>query len=181
MSGGNEISVDTWHSMHGDQGSSHRELLDGEIVVMPEPGPAHADCMNKLIRMLSEALGDRAVLSVQNPIVLDERSEPRPDIAVLRSGLEPGAHPGAADILLLIEVSETPKYLAYDRGRKASYYARSGIPECWIIDLPSSQVLVLRSPASGGYREIRNVRGTGPVEIQQLPDIQFDAADLVGS
>lgn len=166
--------------MRADQGGGHRELLDGEVVVMPEPGPAHADCMNRLTRILSEAIGDQAVVSVQNPVVLDDRSEPRPDIAILKSTVQPGTHPQAAEVLLLIEVSESSNWLAYDRGRKASYYARSGIPECWIIDLPGKQVLALGSPASGGYREIRNLRRTSKLSISRLPDVEFEADQLVG-
>jgi Uma2 family endonuclease len=53
----------------------------------------------------------------------------------------------------LIEVADTT--LAFDRGLKANLYARAGVRETWVVDLEGSQILVMRSPAPGGYRDIR--------------------------
>ena len=178
MAGEHEITVDQWRGMR-DAGA-RGELLDGQVVVMPDPGPAHVDCLNRLNRLLLETLAGKAVVSVQNPVVLDERSEPRPDLSVLKTTVDPSAHPGPGDVLLLIEVSESPKFLAYDRGRKASYYARSGIPECWVVDVPGQQVLMLRSPASGGYRDIRNVPPSATIGIERLPDVELGVAAILG-
>jgi Uma2 family endonuclease len=79
------------------------ELLDGEVVQMTPIGSRHADCVNRLTQLVVEQVARRAVVSVQNPVRLGERSEPQPDLALLR--LRPSyaaAHPGPEDILLII-------------------------------------------------------------------------------
>ena len=80
------FTVDEWHRM-GDAGlfgeGARVELLDGEVIEMAPIGSAHAGCVNRLSRLLVGLLGERAVMAPQNPIVLNERSEPQPDIAVL--------------------------------------------------------------------------------------------------
>ena len=60
-----------------------------------------------------------------------------------------GSHPTAADVLLLVEISESS--LAYDRGVKLALYARVGVPEVWIVDLIGAAVEVYREPKEGAY------------------------------
>jgi Uma2 family endonuclease len=77
-------------------------------------------------------------------MVLDDISEPQPDVAVLapRPDEYSQSHAGPSEILLLVEVSDIT--LAFDRDSKAPYYASSGIRECWIVDLAGDQILVMR-------------------------------------
>jgi Uma2 family endonuclease len=51
---------------------------------------------------------------------------PRPDFYK-------GTRPAPADVLLLLEVSDTS--LWYDRSVKLRLYARAGIREYWIVDV----------------------------------------------
>jgi Uma2 family endonuclease len=60
------------------------ELLDGEVVEMAPIGAPHAGCVNRLNRLFTALLGERAVVSVQNPLLLRPRSEPQPAVALLR-------------------------------------------------------------------------------------------------
>src|ERR1700749_4554668 len=80
------------------------ELLEGQLVDMSPIGPRHALVIDKLNRLLLTTLDERAWLRVQNPIVLDNASEPQPDIALVRLPWNghPDAHPRPPDILLLI-------------------------------------------------------------------------------
>ena len=74
----------------------------------------------------------RAQVRVQNPIRLGEHNEPQPDLALVQRGGSYGsAHPGPADVFLVLEVADTT--LAADRGVKMPLYARAGIPEAWLI------------------------------------------------
>lgn len=158
------------------------ELLDGEQVVMPAHTERHASCVNELTRLLHEKVGQQATVSVQSPVALAEGSEPCPDLALLRprdDGYKT-SYAAPSDVYLLIEVSDTPITLTTDRGRKASLYAKHGITECWVVDLTGNQVLVHRSPASGGYRDIRNLRGAAELSIEHLDGIVLAAADVVG-
>ena len=108
------------------------ELIDGEIIDMAAIGSPHAAITNRLARLLSRALHDDvALVSVQSPLRLDMYSEPEPDLTILRPRADGyrTSHPGAADVLLLVEVSETS--LAYDRGvslrsTRGPAFARSG-------------------------------------------------------
>ena len=158
------------------------ELLDGEQVPMPTPTDAHAACIMRLTKVLGDAIGDQATLSVQNPLALGENSQPCPDIALLVPRADNYTVVGVRpyDVLLLVEVSDTSSALTHDRGRKASYYARTGIAECWIVDLVSQQVLVHESPASGGYREIRNLRSDATLLVSALPGVSVSCGDLLG-
>ena len=105
----------------------HRvELIDGEIIDLNAIGSPHAAITTRLTQQFIRAVGDLAIISVQNPLRLDSYNEPEPDLLVLRPRADDyqANHPGAADVLLLIEVSETS--LAYDRGAKLALYARFG-------------------------------------------------------
>ncbi|HUF73627.1 MAG TPA: Uma2 family endonuclease [Gammaproteobacteria bacterium] len=122
------------------------ELIEGEIIDMPPIGSRHAGTVNHLSRILQRAVGDNAIVQVQNPIRLSEYSEPEPDIALVlpRVDFYKSAHPGPGDVLLVIEVADTT--LVYDRTIKAPLYARHGIPECWIVDVEGRKLERYRAP-----------------------------------
>lgn len=147
------ISVAAFHRMGetGILGPQDRvELIDGEIIDMSPIGVLHAAIVARLASYLSQRLGAMAIVWCQNPLQLDDRSEPEPDIAVLRprSDLYTTSHPGADDALLVIEVSDTS--LAYDLGTKVPLYARHGIPEVWVIDASTRRIRVFRRPIGVG-------------------------------
>jgi Uma2 family endonuclease len=128
------------------------ELIDGEIVEMSPIGPRHASCVGRLTQMLSLLLQRQAIVWVQNPITLDDLSEPEPDVCVLRPRADfyGESLPTPADVLLVIEVSETT--LDYDRQKKLSLYARACVPEVWIVNLVDGQIETHADPAGGMYQ-----------------------------
>lgn len=128
------------------------ELLDGEIVPMSPIGPPHAWCVKRLTRAFGP-LQSSVILSVQDPIRLPERSSLQPDLALLRPEATESRHPEPADILLVIEVSDTT--LRTDREIKAPLYGKGGIPELWIVDIGNERIEVHREPSPAGYRLIR--------------------------
>jgi len=147
------ISVDAFHRMAetGILGPEDRvELIDGEIIDMSPIGVLHAAIVARLASYFSLRLGAAGVVWCQNPLHLDDFSEPEPDIAILRPRVDfyTASHPGAADVLLVIEVADTS--LAYDLGTKVPLYARHGIPEVWVIDAATRQIRVFRRPVGGG-------------------------------
>jgi Uma2 family endonuclease len=146
------ISVDAFHRMGeaGILGPADRvELIDGEIIDMSPIGALHAAIVARLASSFSQRLGEAAVIRCQNPVRLDDMSEPEPDIAILRPRADfyMTAHPGPADVLLVIEVADTS--LAYDLGTKVPLYVRHGIPEVWVIDAATRRTRVFRQPADG--------------------------------
>lgn len=177
MSHGPGLTVAQWHEMQGGgAGPLARELLDGEAVTRGPMSARHADCVVRLHRLIEVAVGAAAVVRMHQPLILDERSEPRPDVSVL----EQPATAGAAPALLVVEVADTSHDLVYSRGRKAAYYARCAIADCWVVDLAAGQVLVHSSPASGGYRDIRNLRGDAEASATSLPGVSLAVAEILG-
>ncbi len=144
------------------------ELLDGTIVNMAPQNSPHAGTVTRLHRTLMRAIGDAAHLRIRTPIVLDDWSEPEPDVAVCK--LDPydytRAHPHAADLLLVCEVAESS--LAYDRGAKAAAYAASGISEYWIIDL-DGRTIEVRSDPDDANRRYRRDAIVGETEMLAAP------------
>jgi Uma2 family endonuclease len=157
----------------------HVELIDGEIFDMAAIGSPHAAVTNRLVRHFAPAAAEgSALISVQNPLRLDGYNEPQPDITLLRSRDDDyrGSHPGAADVLLLVEVSETS--LAYDRGLKLALYAKFGVPEVWIADLVSAAIEVYREPKDGGYASRQRLTD-GSLVPALAPDVIIDVVGLL--
>ena len=115
-------------------------------------GSPHAAVTRRLEQRFARAVADGIVLvSVQNPLRLDPYNEPQPDFVALapRADAYAASHPGAADALLLVEVSDSS--LDHDRKTKLPVYARFGVPEIWIVDLSGKAVEVYRDPADSRY------------------------------
>jgi Uma2 family endonuclease len=157
----------------------HVELIDGEIIDMAAIGSPHAAVTNRLARRFARALRDEATLvNVQSPLRLDPYNEPQPDLMLLRSRDDDyrASHPSAADVLLLVEVSETS--LVYDRGIKLVLYAKFEVPEVWIIDLPGSAVEIYREPKDGVY-VLRERLTDGLLAPALVPGVTIDVTGLL--
>ena len=156
------------------------ELLEGEIVEMAAIGSRHAACVNRLNRILSEGLGGRAIVSVQNPVRLGEHSEPQPDLALLRPSPDfySNSHPGPADVMLLVEVADTSE--GYDRDVKMPLYAQYGISEVWLVELSSRSIEIYRDPVPEGYRDIQLAMPGRSIAPQAFPDLELVVEDLFG-
>ena len=154
------------------------ELIDGEVIDLAPIGSRHAAVVDALTNLLPAAVGQRAIVAVQRPVRLDRRSEPQPDIALLkpRASYYAAAHPGPSDALLLIEVSDTS--LRFDREIKLPLYARFAIPEVWLVDLGGRQLQRARAPVDGQYTDVSYLAG-GIIEIDQLPGAPIDLSFML--
>lgn len=177
------FTTDEFHKM-GEAGIFHEEdrleLIDGEIVMMTPIGPRHAYYVNRLNKVLVQAVGELAVVSPQNPVQVERRSEPQPDLVVLRPrGREYlAATPGKEDALLIVEVSDSS--LAYDRDVKVPLYAAAGVPESWILDVEAQEIERHTMPAPGGYRRIERLSAGDRVTLVALPMVTIDLAQMLG-
>ena len=176
------FTVDEYHRM-GEAGilseSDRVELIDGEIIEMAPIGVRHARQVTRIATRLTALVGDRAVVSVQNPVRLSDLSEPQPDISVLRPSPElfREAHPGASDILLVIEVGDASADL--DRRVKLPLYARAGVAEVWLVDLRADRVDVYRQPIEDRYDSLRTLEGTDAAPVPGFPDLRLTRNDLL--
>ena len=173
------ISVDAFHRMGetGILGPADRvELIDGEIIDMSPIGALHAAIVDILARHFGRRAGEAVFIRCQNPLRLDDVNELEPDIAILRPRADfyTTGHPGPADVLLVIEVSDTS--LAYDLGTKVPLYARHGIPEVWVIDAATRRTRVFRQPTGGRYTDESSVEPYEPLSCDSVVD---DAAGRV--
>jgi Uma2 family endonuclease len=132
--------------------SDRMELIQGEILQMSPVGRRHAACVDRLVELLVLQLASQAIVRVQNPIQLNNHSEPQPDLALLRRRPDFYAqgHPTPDDILLIIEVSDSSA--DYDREVKVPVYAQDGIFEVWLIDLNAQTLEVYREPSGKDYQ-----------------------------
>ncbi len=177
-----KLTVHDYHRM-GEAGIFHEddrvELIDGEIIDMAPIGSDHAGFINRLTRRFVMRLGDRAVLGVQNPVRLGDYSEPQPDFSVLKPRADDyiSSIPVAADVLLLIEVANSS--LGYDRKIKLPLYARHGIPEVWILNVPQRLIEAHRAPGPDGYATV-SIHGTdsAPAPVM-LPDLPFELRTIL--
>jgi Uma2 family endonuclease len=171
-----KISLDRFHKMAeaGIFGEDDRiELIDGEMLTMAPIGGPHMAMVNRLNSVLVRAVGDPAVVSIQNPVSLPPDSEPQPDVVVLKpsAGALSAGVPGPADVLLLIEVADST--LRYDRGVKLPLYARHGIQEVWIVDLPARRIEAFRGPGAAGYAQRREAGPSEAVALRALPGVSI--------
>jgi Uma2 family endonuclease len=127
------------------------ELIDGEILTMPPQSTRHFTAIRLAEQALGDAFGAGFDIRNQGPLAIDGRSEPEPDIAVVAGSPRDYAlaHPKSA--LLILEVADSS--LGFDRIAKKRLYARSGIPEYWILDLTKARLEVYRNPAGEDYAQ----------------------------
>lgn len=156
------------------------ELINGEVLELAPIGRRHAACVDRLNQLFHERLRGRAIVRVQSPIALGPRSEPQPDVTLLRprDDFYASHHPEVDDILLVIEVSESS--LEYDREVKLPQYASAGVREVWLVDLAIGQVHVFRDPIGGQYRRVEAVRQDTPMAVEALSDLRLTAREILG-
>jgi Uma2 family endonuclease len=127
------------------------ELIDGQITLMVAKGTPHVITLQLLASELLGQLGNTALIRTQDPIHLDDSSEPEPDLVIVRGEILDyvDRHPQPNDIYLLVEVADST--LNYDCHIKDKTYAKAGIPEYWVVDLKNRQVHIFRDPQPTGY------------------------------
>src|SRR5438270_396088 len=104
------------------------ELLNGEIIDMSPIGPSHGGVVKRLIDLFTQASKGRWCVCVQDPVHLDDRSEPEPDLMLLKR--DPSSytsrHPEPEDVYLLVEVSDST--LAWTATKSFPFM---DVPESW--------------------------------------------------
>ncbi len=156
------------------------ELLDGEIIDMSPIGPPHGGSTKYLNELFASSSKGRWLVTVQDPLHLDEHSEPQPDLMLVKrtQGFYRTGHPQPPDVFLLIEVAESS--LEYDRQKKLPAYGRTGIPEVWIVNVVESVLEVYREPNLTGYASSTVLRPGDTARVLAFPDVEIDVAALFG-
>jgi Uma2 family endonuclease len=157
------------------------ELIEGEVIEMGRMGSPHAGKVGQLTHLIVPVLGYSAQIRVQLPVHLDDYSEPMPDLAVVRplKDFYASRHPGSADTLLIVEVSDSS--LRFDRDVKVPLYSRHQVPEVWLLDLPRNRIHFFRAPRDGVYTDVSFMDNPKVVALSALQEITVDLSGLFES
>jgi Uma2 family endonuclease len=156
------------------------ELLDGELIHMSPQGDLHNNVVRQLNGLFHAAGVEPGTVLVQGSLHLNQNSEPEPDLVVLKPPGEQywGRHIEPADVLLLVEVSDSSRL--YDRKRKVPLYAKADIPEVWLVDLVQQLVWIYRRPEFGVYQDrTRAFRGE-TISAELLPSLAVEVNQILG-
>ena len=156
------------------------ELIEGEIIKMSPIGSPHAACVSRLDDLLHDFDKRKVMVRIQNPIRLDDFSEPVPDVVILKSRRDyySTRHPIPSDVFIIIEVAETS--VVADRHIKIPLHARSLIPEVWLINLPKKVIEVYFDPVAGSYRKSRKYKRGETAVAQSVPGLELEVNDILG-
>ncbi len=175
-------TVDEYHRMaaSGILDEDERvELLEGKIIWMSAKGTAHRSAVVRTDYFLKDALRNRAWVSSQEPITLNQYSEPEPDISVVK--IDPldyaDHHPQPEEIYLIIEVADSS--LKFDREIKSKSYAQAGIRDYWVLDVVNRQLYVLRKPTDEGYQQECILDENGIISPLEFPDLQIPVPQML--
>jgi len=177
------LNVDEFHRMSEAgllPGDSRLELIEGEIITAGPIGSAHSGTVNRTSAFLNRRLGDAVIVSVKNPIRLNDFSEPQPDLALLRARKDfySGSHPTPGDVLVIIEVIDSSE--AYDRDVKLPLYARAGIPEVWLMVLRKEVIEVHSQPRNGKYQKVQLLKPGKVLTSPTIPELPCKVEELLG-
>jgi Uma2 family endonuclease len=162
----------------------HVELIEGQVIEMTPTGSLHATAVVLAARRLERVFGAGYFVRWQMPLAVMPNTELEPDLAIVKGHVRDykDSHPKTA--ALIVEVAEAS--LIQDRTKKAEIYARAGIPDYWILNIPDRQLEVHRNPqlsdrnpSVGGYRDITVLAESGFVNPVAAPDEAISVADLL--
>jgi Uma2 family endonuclease len=148
------LSVDQYDQMveYGILPETNRfELLNGRIVEKDVKNPQHSTATDRTRRAVERLIPSGWFVRQEAPVrIPNRRSEPEPDLSVVRGGIDDYAdrHPESADVALVVEVTRTS--VAKDRAL-ARVYGPGGIPVYWIVNVPKRRLEVYANPAQGAY------------------------------
>jgi Uma2 family endonuclease len=152
------------------------ELINGELVEMSPEGVIHAAYCGSIADYLRHIFNSQAWIREAHPIILNN-SEPEPDIAIVKLPKSRyfQNHPTPQDIFWLIEISDTT--LAYYLSQKKEIYARSNIPEYWVIDVKNKKLIIFTQPIDNNYAA-RLKLSEGSVKPILFPNMEISVAKL---
>lgn len=156
------------------------ELIDGRIIKMSPIGSPHAACVARLSDALHSLAKPRTIVWIQSPIRLNEFSEPVPDVSLIKARKDyyDARHPTPDDVWLIIEVAATT--LLKDRNIKVPLYARAGLMEIWLVNLPKEMIEVYSDPLNGKYRKCEKFKRGEVVKSPTVKGLSLKVNEILG-
>lgn len=155
------------------------ELLNGAIVEKMTKGTKHSAATDRIARIFYRHVGEQAFVRNQNPVWLDEFSEPEPDIVLAKPNDDEfeNSHPTPEEIYLIVEVSDST--LNYDRNAKGEAYARAGIRQYLVLNVPEKLLEDYRNPSADGFRSKQTYRAGQTFSLVAFPDVSLAVDDFL--
>jgi Uma2 family endonuclease len=157
----------------------HVELIRGEIRTMSPKGPKHASGNSRANRYFAKLLGEQVIIRIQDPIHLDDFSEPEPDVvlAALAEDEYDYHHPTPAEIYLVLEIADSS--LDYDRDEKSKLYAQAGIRQYCILNVRERELEDYRQPGAQGYRSKQTYTAEQRFTLAAFPHLAVEVGTLL--
>src|SRR5213594_4949159 len=160
------------------------ELLGGHLIVAEPKGTPHSTAIALTGEALRWAFVPGWPVRVQDPVALDDESEPEPDVVVVPGSPRDYLAEHPVRPAVLVEVAESR--LGFDRGHKGSLYARAGVADYWIVNLVDRVVEVRRRPApdpgadfGAAYQDIELARPGATLTPLAKPEARVAVDDLL--
>lgn len=160
------------------------ELLEGWLITRMPKNPSHRLVTQLTRETLAQLLPAGWYVDAQEPITMED-SEPEPDLVIVRGERRryTDRHPGAADVAVVVEVSDTT--LQRDRTLKQRLYARGSIPIYWIINLVERKIEVYTQPSGPAeapayqHRQDYDMTDTLPLVVDEQTVGRLAVRDLL--
>ncbi len=152
------------------------ELIEGDLIDMSPINEPHEDVIDMFFDHLVGQIEKAARVRFGSPVRLSDLSLVQPDISVVRLQRYRTSHPKPDDVLLLIEVSDTT--LSFDLRTKVPLYARTGVPEVWVVDVNARTIHRFWQPEGSNYRMIEHLQSGDTISIGALPHVTLAVADI---
>jgi Uma2 family endonuclease len=157
----------------------HLELIEGELISKMGKKRPHTVTLVRVQAWLVRVFGEQFVnpgtpIDVapgDNPI-----NEPEPDLIVLAKDQDEitDHNPQPREVRLVVEIDDST--VRFDLTAKARLYARAGIAEYWVVDIPSRRLVVHRDPGDGEYRSVIAYSDQENVRPLAAPNAEFSVA-----
>jgi Uma2 family endonuclease len=155
------------------------ELLEGKILCKSAKSTAHRSTTGRIDYLLKKRLEKIALICVQDPVKLNDRSEPESDISVVK--IDPldyaDHHPTPSEVYLIIEVADSS--LKFDCEIKAQAYSLAGIKDYWVLDVVKRELYIFRNPTQTGYESQVIIGEDATVSPLEFPDLQIRLSDML--
>ena len=146
------------------------ELIAGQITIMAAKGTPHVTSLHLLANVLRDRLGTSALVRTQDPIHLDDFSEPEPDLVIVQGTVLDYVeqHPSPEQIYLVVEVADST--LKQDCEIKDKLYAKAGIADYWVLAPQKRQLHIFRKPTPTGFTEHLILTEPSQASVLAFPD-----------
>jgi Uma2 family endonuclease len=178
------FSVDDYYKMV-DAGilleCPHEEILDGLLYELPSSTPKKAAITSRLSELFYKNFDDKDFsIHLYRLVSLDNFNELEPDFVFLkkRDDAYRNQHPTAKDVLLIIEISD--ESIEFDKSRKLPLYAKSGIKEVWLVNLPKNIIEIYTKPNKGIYQTVKITKLGEVIKSTTIPDLEIEADKILG-